>query len=64
MEICHGYCGVACIDGSCPIALRDEYAERGYYVVHSCDECSYYQGCEDCAFDGDSRCCVKLESEE
>ena len=56
-KICKGYCGVACIDGSCPIANRDEYAERGYDIVHECSECIYYKGCEDCCFDGDARYC-------
>ena len=53
---CKGYCGVACVDGSCPIALREEYEERGYDVVHSCKECHYYRGCEDCAFEGTKQC--------
>lgn len=61
MKICPNYCGVSCVDGHCPIALRDEYAERGYGIVHSCDECIYYRGCEDCIFDGDSRYCAKME---
>lgn len=45
---CPNYLGVACIDSSCPIANADEYAERGYPVVHSCDECHYVEGCTDC----------------
>lgn len=56
MEVCKGYCGVACVDGSCPIANRDEYAERGYDVINSCSECSCYNGCKDCAFNGTSMC--------
>ena len=32
---------VQCVDGSCPIALSDEYEERGIDVTHSCDECQY-----------------------
>jgi hypothetical protein len=28
LKRCPEYCGVACIDGSCPIANREEYAER------------------------------------
>lgn len=47
---CKGYCGQACIDGTCPMANRDKYMERGYDVVWSCNECYYYQGCEDCYF--------------
>lgn len=49
---CKSYCGVACIDGSCPIANYEEYAERGYDTIKSCNECYHYKGCEDCAFDG------------
>lgn len=47
---CGNYCGVECINGYCPKALRDEYMERGYDIVHNCGECSYYRGCEDCCF--------------
>ena len=47
---CKDYCGVACVDGSCPMALDDEYAERGYDLIKNCSECFYYNGCEDCYF--------------
>lgn len=53
---CEFYCGVACVSGSCPIALRDEYAERGYDTVKSCAECPFYEGCADCAFEGEAFC--------
>ena len=56
MERCKGYCGVTCVDGGCPMALRDEYAERGYDITHNCNECIYYKGCEDCAFEGTEYC--------
>lgn len=56
--ICGGYCGVACIDGTCPIALIDEYIERCYDVVRECIDCHKYRGCEDCAF-ADTDLCVK-----
>ena len=49
-ERCGNYCGVVCINGSCPMALRDEYMERGYDIVHNCDECIHYRGCDDCYF--------------
>jgi len=55
-ERCAWYCGVACVDGSCPVANRDEYAERGYDVVHDCGECGFYKGCEDCTFDRTEDC--------
>ena len=60
---CEHYCGVACVDGSCPVANLDEYAERGYDVIRSCDECPYYEGCNDCAWDGDARFCPNVEAE-
>ena len=58
-ERCKGYCGLTCINGSCPKANADEYAERGYDVVHDCDECGYYKGCEGCCFDGTDMCVNK-----
>ena len=60
---CKGYCGVTCVDGGCPVALADEYAERGYDVTRSCDGCAYYKGCEDCAFEGTDYC-VKAGGKE
>lgn len=56
MKRCKYYCGVACVDGSCPIANREEYEERGYDVVHNCKECGYYNGCDDCAFKNTEYC--------
>lgn len=41
--------GVACVDGSCPKANADEYAERDMDVVRNCKDCHYYEGCKDCA---------------
>lgn len=32
---------VQCINGCCPIALADEYEDRGMDVIHSCNECQY-----------------------
>lgn len=48
-EYCIGYCGVACVDGSCP------YADKPYREPQ-CDECWLYKGCEDCYFDGTEQC--------
>ena len=59
---CEAYCGVACVDGSCPIANREEYEERGYDVVKTCVDCHYYKGCEDCACEGEY-CCPKISTE-
>ena len=55
-KYCKGYCGVACVDGTCPMANREEYDERGYDIVKNCKECHYYKGCEDCCFDGTDMC--------
>ena len=49
-ETCPSYIGPACVDGTCPIANRDEYIERDYFVVWSCGECHFYEGCKDCYF--------------
>jgi hypothetical protein len=59
-ERCKSYLGATCVSGGCPIALRDEYAERGYDIVHNCDECPYYKGCEDCAFEDSNICKEKV----
>lgn len=56
-EVCEGYCGVTCIDGHCPKANAEEYAERGMDVICACQECIYYKGCEDC-FLYDTEYCV------
>lgn len=39
MNYCTGYCGLACVDGSCP---------RIENRVYSCSECWLFRGCEDC----------------
>ena len=53
---CRNYCGVACVDGTCPMANREEYEERCIPVVTSCKNCFYYKGCEDCCFNGTEYC--------
>lgn len=55
-SLCKGYCGVSCVDGSCPIANIEEYIERGYDVIRDCKECGRYKGCEDCCFEGTDGC--------
>lgn len=45
---CPEYCGVSCVNGTCPKANQEEYEEYGIPVVRTCSECSYYRGCEDC----------------
>lgn len=56
MEICPGYVGVACVDGTCPRIDHDE--EGGYIrpIVESCDECWLYKGCADCALENTEHC--------
>lgn len=49
-KICGNYTGLACIDGSCPIANMEERIERGYDVIRDCKDCYLYEGCEDCYF--------------
>ena len=54
---CKSYTGVACVDGSCPIANLDEYIEYGIPVTWICDECSSYKGCEDCCWCNENNQC-------
>ena len=56
MKRCREYVGVACVDGTCPMANREEYAERCIDVVDNCRECWMYKGCEDCALKGTEYC--------
>ena len=56
MSFCSGYVGVACVDGSCPIANADLYEEYCIDVVKKCTDCHFYRGCEDCAFYGTDDC--------
>lgn len=38
---CKAYVGVACVDGTCPIALAEEYEERCIPLVKNCRECFF-----------------------
>lgn len=53
---CPDYVGIACVDGSCPIANSDEYEERCMDVIKKCDDCFCYRGCKDCALAGTKYC--------
>lgn len=53
---CRDYVGVACVDGTCPAALREEYEERCIPTVKNCRDCFYYKGCEDCALKDTEYC--------
>lgn len=48
--ICKNYCGISCVDGTCPKANREDYEKLGMDVIKKCDDCHYYRGCDDCAF--------------
>ncbi len=58
---CRDYVGIACVDGSCPVANREEYEERCYPTIKRCGECWLYKGCEDCALCGTEYCSGKGE---
>lgn len=55
-KICGNYCGVSCVDGSCPIANADRYAEYEMDVIRRCEDCWMRRGCEDCVFEGSEYC--------
>lgn len=55
-KICGDYVGIACVDGSCPIANADIYAEYGMDVISRCEDCWMRKGCEDCALYGTDLC--------
>lgn len=59
---CKNYCGLSCVNGSCPRALREEYEDMVMPGIYSCDECGYYKGCEDCAFDGTAYCSHEIDA--
>lgn len=55
-DYCVGYCGAACVNGSCPNATApDEWHPRRV----RCDECWLYEGCKDCCFEG-TELCIRL----
>lgn len=60
---CGNYVGVSCVNGSCPIALADEYAECGMDVIRDCKDCGHYRGCEDCALRGTEYCDGEVKKE-
>ena len=53
---CNSYVGVTCVNGNCPLAFSDEYAERGIPLPRDCVDCYYNKGCEDCALSGTEYC--------
>lgn len=53
---CKNYVGVTCVNGNCPRVNIEEYEERYIPLISSCEDCFYYEGCEDCALDGTEHC--------
>lgn len=53
---CKSYTGLACVDGTCPIANQEKHEEYAMPVKYNCNECFYYKGCEDCYFQGTEEC--------
>lgn len=54
---CNNYCGVACVNGYCPVAQYRAYPEL-FESKPTCKDCFYYEGCEDCYF-AETDMCVK-----
>ena len=46
---CPTYVGVNCVGGYCPKALQEGKTVK-------CEDCFYYNGCEDCALRGTEYC--------
>lgn len=53
---CSNYVGATCINGTCPMACSEEYAEACMSVIKNCTDCFYYGGCTDCALSGTAYC--------
>lgn len=61
MKRCPNYVGVACVNGTCPKANRDEYDERCMDVISNCKDCFYYEGCIDCVLYHTEQCLDSME---
>lgn len=59
MKKCRNYTGVSCVNGTCPVALIDEHAERGMDIIRSCSECHYYEGCDNCIWQDNNACKIR-----
>lgn len=61
---CNNYCGLACVNGTCPNALDDldRRSDTDAYAMYhldkkvKCNECYEYKGCDDCCFNGTNMC--------
>ena len=56
MDICGGYVGVSCVDGSCPVANADIYQEYGADVIYNCEDCWLRRDCSTCVHNGTEYC--------
>ena len=54
MKDCEEYCGIACIDGSCPRASGTK-DQRGKIL---CENCPYNHGCIDCTYRFENVCII------
>ena len=54
-KFCPDYCGLACVNGTCP------KIENKWY---RCNDCWFYEGCKDCYFKGTDMCNRKNEKGE
>lgn len=66
-SFCSNYCGISCVNGSCPNALdeldrssdTDSYSSFHLDKPIHCKDCWCYRGCSDCYFFRDGRCFFK-----
>lgn len=54
---CKGYVGTACVNGTCPKTMKEEYEEQGRSAIN-CSQCFFNRGCEDCALADTEYCSV------
>lgn len=59
---CRDYVGVACIDGTCPKTIKEEYEEQSRPAM-KCGHCFFNKGCVDCAL-ADTEYCMTGNKEE
>ena len=57
MKRCPDYVGVACINGSCPLAVYEDNPDY-FDSKPRCKDCGYYKGCSDCVFYANDGTCA------